>query len=312
VGLLAGCGASAPPPGPIAAQGIAWNQVDDYLYQLQNLNLTAVGKTKFDLVVMDYSSDGSQAEAYTAAQIAALKASPGGPKKVLAYMSIGEAENYRWYWRNSWTIKYNGQPGPGAPAWLGPENPAWPGDYKVKYWLPGWQKIIFGSPNSYLDKLLATDYDGVYLDVIDAFEYWGPGGPSGLNRAGAQQDMVNFVEAMAKYARVTKGQPNFGIFPQNGEALCAFPSYVQTTTGIGHEDVWYDGNTPNPPSVVNPLLVDLDVFKRAGKLVLVVDYVTQSALINDFYAKARARGYVPYATDRNLDKLTINPGHAPD
>ena len=49
-----------------------------------------------------------------------------------------------------------------------------------------------------------------------------------------------------------------------------------------------------------------------GKLVLVMDYVTQQDLIDDFYSKARAKGYVPYATVMNLDKLTINPGYEPD
>ena len=44
---------------------------------------------------------------------------------------------------------------------------------------------------------------------------------------------------------------------------------------------------------------------------LVTDYVTFQALIDDFYAKAIARGYVPYATVRDLNVLTINPGHEP-
>jgi cysteinyl-tRNA synthetase len=54
------------------------------------------------------------------------------------------------------------------------------------------------------------------------------------------------------------------------------------------------------------------VFKGAGKLVLVTDYVTKKSRIDDFYAKAEARGYVPYATVRDLNFLTINPGHEPD
>ncbi len=51
----------------------------------------------FDLVITDYSLDGSEGARQTRAQVAALKASQGGPKLVLAYMSIGEAEDYRWY-----------------------------------------------------------------------------------------------------------------------------------------------------------------------------------------------------------------------
>lgn len=295
-----------------AAGGLAWRQVNDFLYQLQNLNLTAAGNSKFDLIIMDYSRDGSEAARHTRAQISALKNSPGGPKKILAYMSIGEAENYRWYWKNAWDANHDGQPDAGAPKWLGPSNPDWWGNYKVKYWVAGWQAIIFGSSSAYLNKIIKAGFDGVYLDIIDAYEYWGPGGESGLNRASAEQDMINFVKALANYARVTKGIPGFGIFPQNGEALSSHPDYVQMVTGIGREDTWYDGNTAQPPAETSAVVADLNVFKAAGKLVLCTDYVTQAAKIDTFYAKAQAKGFVPYATVRDLNRLTINAGHEPD
>ena len=45
---------------------------------------------------------------------------------VLAYLSIGEAEDYRGYWDPSW-VDASGVPIPGvAPAWLGAENPECP------------------------------------------------------------------------------------------------------------------------------------------------------------------------------------------
>ncbi len=31
-------------------------------------------------------------------------------------MSIGEAENYRWYWQNEWDADNDGQPDSGAPS----------------------------------------------------------------------------------------------------------------------------------------------------------------------------------------------------
>ena len=33
----------------------------------------------------------------------------------------------------------------GKPVWLDVENPDWQGNYKVQYWHPEWQAIIFGS-----------------------------------------------------------------------------------------------------------------------------------------------------------------------
>lgn len=288
------------------------SSINDFVYQLQGVDLIAIGNTKFDLVIIDYSRDGSEDGMFTAEQINTLKNSPGGGKVVMAYMSIGEAEDYRWYWKESWDADKDGKPDPVAPSWLGPANPKWPGNYKVKYWEAAWQSIIYGSPSSYLDKIIESGFDGVYLDIIDAYEYWGPGGESGLDRATAEQEMVDLVKAIANYARVTRGKTNFRIFPQNGEGLSSHSDYVEVVDGIGREDTWYDDNRPQPVSHTSEVIADLDVFRRANKLVLVIDYVTQRDLISDFYSKAIEKGYVPYATTRDLDVLTINSGHEPD
>jgi len=286
--------------------------VDDFAYQLQEIDLDTLAASAFDLAIIDYSQDGSDEMRFTAGEISAVKHGSGGEKLVLAYMSIGEAEDYRFYWDNRWDKNHDGNPDPGAPSWLGPGNPEWPGNYKVRYWKPEWQAIIFGSPTSYLDRIIAAGFDGVYLDIIDAYEYWGPGGESGLNRETTEQEMVDFVKAIAEYARVTKGKAGFAVLPQNGEGLSAHADYVQSVTGIGKEDTWYNDNLQQPKSYTAEVIENLDVFKGAGKLVLVVDYVTQKSRIDDFYAKSEARGYVPYATVRDLDRLTINPGHEPD
>ncbi|MFQ6089351.1 MAG: MJ1477/TM1410 family putative glycoside hydrolase [Candidatus Methanofastidiosia archaeon] len=291
---------------------LSWNSVNDFVYQLQNIDLSAIGNTKFDLVIIDYSQDGSDENRFTVEQIDALKNSPGGSKLVLAYISVGEAEKYRWYWNDSWDANNDGNPDPGAPSWLGPSNPEWSGNYKVKYWEKDWQSIIYGSSTSYLDKVIDAGFDGVYLDIIDAYEYWGPGGESGLNRETAEQEMVDFVISIADYARMTRGKTNFGIFPQNGEALSSHSGYLQAVSGIGKEDTWYDGNTPQLSLYTSRVIANLDAFKQAGKLVLVIDYVTNQNLIDDFYSKAKAKGYVPYATIRDLDALIINPEHEPD
>jgi cysteinyl-tRNA synthetase len=52
------------------------------------------------------------------------------------------------------------------------ENPHWKGNYKVRYWEPSWQELILGKEDAYLDKILKTGFDGVYLDIIDAFDYF--------------------------------------------------------------------------------------------------------------------------------------------
>jgi len=102
------------------------------------------------------------------------------------------------------------------------------------------------------------------------------------------------------------------VFPQNAEELTSHADYVEAVSGIGKEDLWYDGDTPQPDSEVQWSLEHLDAFKDAGKIVVVVDYVTERNLIDDFYGKAESAGYIPYATTRELDRITINPDHEPD
>lgn len=288
--------------------------INNFAYQLQDIDLAAMEDTGFDLVIIDYSQDGDDESRFAAAEISALKNSvdDGNPRVVLAYMSIGEAEDYRWYWNNGWDADHDGQPDSSAPSWLGPSNPDWVGNYKVRYWESDWQSIIYGSSTSYLDKIIEAGFDGVYLDIIDAYEYWGPDGESGVDRGTAEQEMVDFVKMIASYARIAKVRTDFWVIPQNGEALASHSDYVQIVTGIGKEDLWYDDNSPQPSSYTAEAIAYLDVFRQSDKLVLVTDYVTQENLIDDFYSKAESKSYVPYATVRDLDSLTINSGHEPD
>ena len=275
----------------------ALTDVNDFLYQLQNLDLAAIGTTAYDLVIMDYSADGGEEGEFTAGQISALKHSPGGDKIVLAYMSIGEAEDYRFYWQEQWR--------PGNPPWLDRENPDWPGNYKVHYWDPGWQAIIL----EYTDRLLKAGFDGAYLDIIDAYEYY-----AGQGRTTAAQEMVDFVARIAAHARTR--DPDFYVVPQNAAELATLiPTYLSIVDGVGQEDIYYGyqaDDQPIPPAVTSALERDLDVFKRAGKVVFTIDYATTPAHVDDAYARARAKGYVPFVTVRDLDRLIVNPGHEPD
>jgi cysteinyl-tRNA synthetase len=58
------------------------------------------------------------------------------------------------------------------PDWLDKENPNWKGNFKVRYWHKDWQDIILNKHNGYLQKIIQAGFNGVYLDIIDAFEYY--------------------------------------------------------------------------------------------------------------------------------------------
>ena len=134
---------------------------DDYLNQL--------AATNYDLIIMDLfyepAEGGSGPVELTSTDLEVISdKADGGSRLLICYMSIGEAEDYRYYWDDGWSV--------GSPEWIEDENPNWEGNYKVRYWDEEWQAVIFGSEDAYLDKIIAAGFDGVYLDIIDAFEYF--------------------------------------------------------------------------------------------------------------------------------------------
>ncbi|WP_428236126.1 endo alpha-1,4 polygalactosaminidase [Gracilimonas sp.] len=124
--------------------------------------IEAVQNTNYDIIVMD-AFYGSRM--FTPDEVEQLRQKKnGGERMVVSYMSIGEAEDYRYYWQDGWST--------GNPEWLVQENPNWEGNYKVMYWHPEWKSVIYGNEDSYLQKILDAGFDGVYLDIIDGFEFF--------------------------------------------------------------------------------------------------------------------------------------------
>lgn len=132
-------------------------------YPLREDLVSALEESSYDILIIDlFDNDGFP---LSREEIDRLKEKPSGARRlVIAYMSIGEAEDYRFYWHARWKSF--------PPAWLDEENADWPGNYKVRYWDPRWKEIIYGGDRSYLDLILDRGFDGVYLDLIDAFEFY--------------------------------------------------------------------------------------------------------------------------------------------
>lgn len=118
--------------------------------------IEAVQATNYDLVLVDlYFNE----EELTVADIESLKTKAnGGSRLVICYMSIGEAEDYRYYWNG---LDKN---------LICRENPDWKGNFAVKYWEADWKSVIYGNEQSYLKKILDAGFNGVYLDIIEAYE----------------------------------------------------------------------------------------------------------------------------------------------
>jgi cysteinyl-tRNA synthetase len=304
----------------------------NWVYQLQNPKIQNLASSGFPLAVIDYSSDGSDKKRFLKYQLQLLIKNNLIP---ISYISIGEAESYRFYWENSWVDKTDdNQLTSKAPKWLGHTNPDWQENYKVRYWDPDWRNKII---KPYLDKIIEQGFNGVYLDIIDGFEYWSnPEIYDSKKELKMEDDPINDEEDAAKrmielvlwiaeYGREHSplGQ-DFLIFPQNGERILLYDedgSYLESVSGIGVEDTWYYNKDKQSRPTVKERLRLLKKFREKGKQVLSVDYVdtgdrksqSNSKRIKDYFSQCRTQGFSCYAgrTDTELNIINRIPGIQP-
>jgi cysteinyl-tRNA synthetase, unknown class len=132
-------------------------------YQTKEEMISALSQTPHDVIIMDLFFD--EENIFTANDLSRLRNKPqGGTRKLICYMSIGQAESYRWYWKNWWTVT--------PPSFLIEEDPNWVDNYYVRYWDPAWQQVFIGATDSYMNRILDAGFDGVYLDLVNAYEYF--------------------------------------------------------------------------------------------------------------------------------------------
>ena len=243
--------------------------------------LAACGR---DWIVLDaaLSSD----EPWTSADLAAIRVGRDG-RRVIAYLSIGEAEDYRAYWRREWGANRDGKPDAAAPAFLVAENPDWKGNYRVKYWHADWQQIILAD----VDRIMAAGFDGLYLDIVDGFETFerddslapsdgergrGEGHnyiddrPNPETKQTYRRDMVDWVKAIAAQAR--KKNPAALVIPQNGTQLLAQTDFLDAVDAVGVEDLFTNGDKLQPASETKNILGFLAPLMAPHKPVLDIEY----------------------------------------
>lgn len=140
----------------------------NYLYLINSSNykqrfyyLKEIAKTNFDVVIIDLFF---HTKPFTSEEIKQLQTKANGGKRlVLAYINIGSAENFRYYWDGNWIV--------GDPGWIKKKYAGYEDEFYVEFWNPEWQKIIYGNNNSYMKKILDAGFDGAYLDNVEAYYF---------------------------------------------------------------------------------------------------------------------------------------------
>lgn len=308
--------------------------VKSWGYQLQRVDISQAAGSAHDLIVVDEAVASSRSGAAGASDVARLKRKPDGERRlVLSYLSIGEAEDYRRYWRSGWVgpattaavvkgpltdiaalnapsaqaqlrlastrpEKPMLQPTSSAPAWLGAENPEWRGNFSVRFWHAEWKALVLGSKEAALDRIIAAGFDGVYLDRADVYNLWRRERPT------AKTDMAAFVAEIAAHARLHK--PGFLVVMQNAEELLSTKSLREALDGVAKEDLLFGiagEGRENTAADIEASLGYLRMAKSEGLPVLVVEYLGDEASMARARTRIEGEGFVPYFGPRMLNSL---------
>jgi cysteinyl-tRNA synthetase, unknown class len=303
--LAYGTWITSAPRAPMAARtGPSILDARTWGYQLQNATPDRIAAA-IDVLVIDSQRLREPHATLTADMVARFASRPDGRKRiVLAYLSVGEAESYRYYWRSHWSVM--------KPSFVGAENTEWKKNYRVRYWDPGWQNILFEPRRSlfdallervsetrmaYLDRILEAGFDGVYLDRVDAYEEWAKERPS------AEADMIALVDALSTYAKTRR--PGFLIVPQNGEELLRHAHYRRTIDAVAKEDLYFGIDHSDGENAAQEVAASVSLLTRAraDKIpVMVVEYVAAPEKRAQAEARARERGFMLHFASRQLNQ----------
>ena len=273
----------------------ALSNVKTWAYQLKDVSQDKIDKvaaSPFDMVIIDSSMFPNGKEIrLTREQIDSMKKKPDGTRRlVVAYFSAGECEDFRYYWKPEWNKR--------RPAWVSKADKQWKGDYVVEYWQPEWQKIVYGTPDSLIDRIMDAGFDGLSIDRVDAYYYFG-------DTEQRRRQMIDLVKKMTTYIRAKK--PDAVILAQNAEELVDHKDYVESIDAIVKEDLVYGishTEKGNPQGDIEHSTKLLDKAKAAGKHIFVVEYLANKDNIKQARKVMDAHNFVLYVGQRDLYELS--------
>lgn len=273
----------------------ALDGVKSWAYQLKDVSQDKIDKiaaSPFDMVIIDSSMfpDGKEIR-LAREQVESMKRKPDGSRRiVLAYFSAGEAEDFRYYWKPGWNKK--------RPAWVSKADKQWKGDFIVEYWQPEWQKIIFGTPDSLIDRIIDAGFDGISIDRVDAYYYFG-------DTEQRRQQMIDLVKKMTSYVRAKKADAV--ILAQNAEELIDHNDYLESIDAIVKEDLIFGishTEKRNPEGDIVHSTGLLDTARKAGKHIFVVEYLVKKENIATARRFMTEHDFVLYVGQRDLYELS--------
>ena len=225
-----------------------------WAYYINDPVLNNIKNSPFNLVVIDSELNG---QSLTSSQLKPLQEKN---KKIFAYVSLGQAEDYRSYWKKAWFKT--------KPAWLGDENRLWKGNYTVndlmsKEWTDI-SKLI-------LTSIINAGFDGIVISGI-----------------GTQKNSNIYLQRVSEF--IKRKNPDFKIIIQD-----YFPIILMThIDGVLKQNLVFNFNGDKlSEDTIQQNIELLKPFQEANKPVLIIEYISDKnwELAKTYINKNNFHGY---------------------
>jgi cysteinyl-tRNA synthetase len=286
--------------------------------------------SEHDMVVLDFIPSEENNTDFPMAELVDQLHNAPRPKIVIAYIDIGQAEEFRTYWQPGWGV--------GNPSWIAGEDPdGWEGNFPVAYWDDEYREIWLGA-GGMMEKIVEAGLDGVYLDWVEAYSDEHVVKLAEADGVDPVQEMIWWVGDIAEFGRDL--EPGFIVISQNAAELVEVAEYAAIIDAIAQEQVWFDGAADNNPPGDCPLPrldedIDSDAYRESlspgcqqqyddfpestlhvsseeylyylflaqekGLPIFTVDYALEDENVAWVYETARSLGFVPFVGSRALD-----------
>ncbi len=333
--VLTSCGGGSGGSESLAESKTTLNgvEIDTWMYQIQHLDNNAavdlLADTDYDMLVVEPGDtfkpdpddpDFSYDTDYIVSQLSQKTA--GDPRILLAYIDIGEAEDYRTYWQDSWVAPEGTNPG--DPEFLVTVDPdGWEGNYPVAFWQQEWKDFWLGA-DGIVANLAGRGFHGVYMDWVEAYDDEYINAFAEGEGIDPSEEMMTFIEEIGEAGRAI--YPDFLVVSQNAPYLLdADPTrYATIIDAIATEDTWFygEGDAEWDDLTAGDLSGGIrheDDYSTASRItqskryldldipVFTVDYCISEDNADQVYQDARSNGFIPLVTRVSLSDITESP-----
>lgn len=206
----------------------------------------------------------------------------------IAYVSVGEAEDYRFYWKEA-----------RDETWIIRENPNWNGNFYVDIRSSDWRNLLL---EEILPRIIAEGFDGIMMDTLDTADVLENDFPGSY--PGSRQAMISLVH------EIHRRYPDLHLISNNGFSI--LEDIAPSLSAALVEDIYWmvdfenDAYQKVPVSDRNYKVKVLKrVMKEYGLPVFNIEYLPlgEKERRQQSLKASRKLGFRPYIAEKNLSRI---------